>query len=523
MQLPNAPYKILALAPFTMAPSQPWLQAPLPVDRQSLDDAMQAMTINGYLPLESELCPARGLDLLFDNLKSLHPDGMVKSISYLAKLMAAKEFVIKARKNGEHATQILDELRHRWPDLPAINLKDSAPTKSSAAKSSSSLDNLLDMVALPGQDQGQKPVNQDETRQFDAIVQKVLSTLFEWPAFRQMEAAWRGLRLLLQQGIVGAGAAVQIVPIQPENLSSTIDAITPLIIDQPPDVVLLDLPFDNSALAMERLATVARWAATMMTPLIAWAPASFLQIDNWDQLVTLPFIPNHVAQPAYAKYQKLRQSADGHWVSLTCNRFLVRYPYGPENKPRSVNFAETTLSWVPPIWAIGTLIAQSVSQTGWPTHLTHRQKFNIQDLALQHPPGIPPMVVEANFDRDRQDQFIRAGLTPLVSERDTAFVTQAVALSGTALAYQLLICRMTQFLLWCKDNLPAETEPAILQTQLKLAFQVLSEQSRPPAFESVTIFTGPPDNEGHIPITISIVPSGSVLPSRQPIEMMLDW
>ena len=82
---------------------------------------------------------------------------------------------------------------------------------------------------------------------------------------------------------------------------------------------------------------------------------------------------------------------------------------------------------------------------------------------------------------------------------------------------------MTQFLLWCKDNLPAETEPSHLEAQLRLAFQVLSEQSRPPAFESVTISTAPPNSEGRIPVNISIIPDGSVLASRQAIEMGLYW
>jgi type VI secretion system protein ImpC len=522
MQLPDAPYKILALAPFTMAASRPWQQAPLPVDRQSLDDAMQALAIAGNLPLESELCPARGLNPHFDDLKSLHPDGMLKSIPYLANLVAAKEFIVQARRNGMQASRILGELRQRWPDLPVIDLKDST-SKPNDPKSSSSLDNLLDMVALPGQDQRQNPVDQDEIRQIDTLLQKVLNAIFEWPAFRQMEAAWRGLRLLLQQGVAKGGALVEIVPIHPESLASTLEVIAPLMIDHPPGLVLLDLPFDNSPLAMERLATVAQWADTLMAPLIAWTQPSFLQIDTWDQLATLPFLPNHVDQPAYAKYRKLRQSADGHWISLTCNRFLIRYPYGPDNTPRGVPFTEASQPWIPPVWALGALVAQSVCQTGWPTHLTHRQQFTIQDLALHSPSGQPPMAVEANFDRDRQDQFIRAGLTPLICERDTAFATQAIALSGTSLPYQLLVCRMTQFLLWCKDNLPAETEPSALESQLNLAFQVLSEQSRPPAFESVIIATGQPDGEGRIPVNISIIPSATVLPSRKLIEIGLNW
>jgi len=524
MQLPNAPYKILALAPFTLDASRQWQQAPLGVDRQSMDDAIRAMAVTGYLPIENDLCPSRGLHLHFDNLKSLHPDGLLKATPYLTQLTAAKDLIIQARKNGEHATQIIGRIRQQWPELPDIHLEDVAP-KSRAPESSSALDNLLDMVALPGQDPKQIPVNQDETSQIDALLQKVLDAVFQWPAFRRMEAAWRGLRLLLQQGGGDSEtkATVEIVPIHPESLADTLKAITAMTYAQPPSVILLDLAFDASPLSLKRLATVAQWAATLMVPLIAWVPAAFLQIDDWGQIDTLPFLPNHISQSPYAKYQNLRQSADGHWISLACNRFLIRYPYGPENKPRSVSFTETSNPWISPVWALGTLIAQSVCQTGWPTQLTHRQKFNLQDLALQHTDGHALSSVEANFDRNRQDQFIRAGLTPLVSERDTAYVTQSVTLSGSSLAYQLLISRLSQFLLWCKDNLPSETEPSMLETQLRLSFQVLNEQNRPPAFESVTISTGPPNGEGRIPVNILIIPSGSLLPSRQTIEMGINW
>ncbi len=522
MQLPNSPFKILALAPFTMDSSLPWFQAPVCVDRHTLDDAMQAVNITGYLNLESGICPARGLELRYDTFKSLHPDGMAKTIPHIARLMAAKEFILQARKKGERAGQILEQLHQKWPDLPPIDLKDRAP-QPNKSKSSSSLDNLLDMVALPGGDQGQKPAPKEETRQIDTLLENIFNAIFQLPAFGKMEAAWRGLRLLLQQGGGQTNVQVEIVPIHTDTLETTLDAIAPLIMDQLPSAVLLDIPFDNTALAMERLAKTAQWAATLMVPVIAWIPAAFFQIGEWEALSALPFLPNHTAQTSYAKYQKLRRSAEGNWISLACNRFLIRYPYGLENRPRSVVFNEASLPWTSPVWAVATLIAQSVRHTGWPTHLTRSKQINIQDLALHGTKNPPPMVVEARLDRDRRDQLIRSGLTPLASERDTAFVTRAVCISGSSLAYQLLTARVTRFVLWCKDNLPAETEPSALEMQLGLAFQVLSEQSRPPAFASAAITAGQPDDAGRIPVRITVTPSAVILPSKQKIQLEMNW
>ena len=521
MQLPDSPYRILALAPFTLDVGQPWHQAPLHVDRQDPDAAMRAMAIQGFFPLDRELCPEQGLPLRFSQFKSLHPDGMIKSIAYLDHLLAAKTYILQARKKGECATDILAGLQQQWPDLPGFALNDRA-AKAQAASGPNSLDNLLEMVALPGEKSEQAASDPQETAQIDRLLQQILTALFEWPAFRKMEVAWQGLRLLLQQG-VGDSVAVEIVPVHPETLEQTLESLSAQILDRLPSLVLLDLPFDSSPVSLARLAQTAQWAATLMVPVVAWAPASFFQIQDWDQLSGLPFLPHHLDQAAFAKYRSLCQSNEGHWLGLTCNRFMMRFPYGAENAPRHQVFNEVSKPWIAPVWALGTLVAQSVRQTGWPTHLTHHQQFRIVDLALDQRPDRPPVVVEIPLNRDRQDQCLRTGLTPLVPERDSAFFTQAVSISGITMAHQLLICRLAQFLLWCREHLPAEDDPARLETQLRLAFQVLGEQSRPPAFAEVTIRAHQPGSDGRLPVHFSIVPDRSVLPSRQPLVLELNW
>lgn len=524
MQLPQSPFKILALGPFHMNPNDIWSQAPLTVDRQSIDESMQAMQIGCFLPLPSDICPEGGLDLRFSTIKSLHPDGVVQKHDFFNHLKSAADFISESRKNGLTPDRIINELRLRWPDLPPIKVKDAAP-RQRARRKAGALDNLLDMVALPDQAQDQAPVFKEEKDEINALFQKALAALFSLPGFRRMEAAWRGLRLMLQQGVTDNEVKIEIVPVHAERLEATIDNLAPLVIHQLPSAILLDLPFDNSPLAMERLAYVAQWASSMMVPVIAWSPASLLQIQSWSELPTLPFIPHHMEGGPYAKYRKLRESAEGNWIALTCNRFLVRYPYGPDNKPRKAPFVEKALPWISPVWAAGTLIAKSVCRTGWPTHLTHIRQVHLEDLAMHTPLNHPPMAVETLIDRDRLDQLHRTGLSPLGAEggRDTAFLSKAVCLSGHSLTHQLLACRVTQFLLWCKDNLPSETNPEALQAQLRLAFQVMSEQTQPSGFESMDISTGQPNDQGRIPVHIAVTPSSTVLPSRQPIEMDLDW
>lgn len=522
MQINPAQFKILALGPFTAEPSEIWQDAPLKVDRHNLDAAMATVNIRLFLPLEGDLSPEGGLDFHFDCLKSLHPDGLVARHPYLNQLVQARAFLAESRAQGHPADRIRQGLR-QWKSLPPIEIPE-AESRPQSAKSRSAVENILDMVAIPTKEHhiDSQRASHDP---IDALLQQVLGKLFGHGPFQQIESAWRGLRLLLQRGALQESVSVRIAPVHPENLVDSLEALTPFLINDLPGAVLLDMPFDNSPLAMERLASAAEWAADLMVPLVAWIPPGFLQIDAWQDLSALPFIPHHLEGPEYAKFRKLCASDQGHWICLTCNRFLIRYPYGKENPPRQVSFREPGPLWISPVWAMGGLIAMAMSQTGWPTRFTDRNQFQIQDLALHALPGLPPMVLEALMDRDRLDQFQRAGISPLTGQagRDHAFVPRAVTTSGRSLAHQLLAAQVTQFVLWCKDNLPAETNPAALETQLRLAFQVFSEQSRPPGFEDVRIKAGLCNDQGRIPVEIVVTPASFVLPSQEPIEMNLDW
>lgn len=521
MELPHLHFKILTLASFGAAESTSRNNgSTLPVDRLSLDGAMQQIGCRCFLPLEKDICPDGGLELGFPSIKSLHPDGVLRIHPFIEHLDEAARFIDQNRKQGKSAATIQDGL-HQWPDLPAMDIKEPTPAPKSGTKDNS-LDNLLNMVALSDQMEIRPDRSANPARE---ILRRIMTQLFAFPGFQTLESAWRGLRFLLQHGVSEENIRVEIAPVHPDTLEQDLEALTPALINDLPGVILLDLEFGNTPLAMEKLAATAAWASQLMVPLVAWIGPDFLQIHGWEKLGTLPFIPSHLETPPFAKFRSLKGSAEADWLCLTCNRFLVRYPYGADNQPRQLPFDESAPLWVSPVWALGTLLAQSMGKTGWPTRFTDPRLCCLEDLALIAKGSRLPAPSEAVLNRDRLDQFARAGLTPLAAEagRDKAFIPRAVTLQGKPLAYQLLLSQVTRLVLWCKDNLPAETSEVSLQTQLKLAFQVFSEQSQPPGFADVAITTRTPGKDGRIPVSFHITPAAAILPNQEAITLNIDW
>ena len=134
-----------------------------------------------------------------------------------------------------------------------------------------------------------------------------------------------------------------------------------------------------------------------------------------------------------------------------------------------------------------------------------------------------PLPTEANFDRDRIDQFIRSGIIPLaaVPGKDIAFVPDETTAGGISLRYQLFVSRITQLLLWCRDHFEKGIKGADLETELLRAFKFVWETSGYSGPQSLEILAGKPDPEGRVPVRITLKPSRQILASRD--KMVLDF
>jgi len=213
------------------------------------------------------------------------------------------------------------------------------------------------------------------------------------------------------------------------------------------------------------------------------------------------------------------------WLTVTCNRISARYLYGKDNLPRRISFEEKHPAWFSPVWALGTLIGRSFIEAGWPTRFTDWQTIQLEDLSLNTQDPQQPLPTEANFDRDRIDQFIRSGIIPLatVQGKDIAFVPNETMAGGISLRYQLFVSRITQLVLWCRDHFEKGLNGKDLEAALQQAFKLFWEISGHSGPESLEIIVDKPDPDGRVPVRIALEPTRQILASRDRVELDFSW
>jgi type VI secretion system protein ImpC len=352
-----------------------------------------------------------------------------------------------------------------------------------------------------------------------------LSCIYSNKDFRSLEAAWRGLQLLIRQGGINGEIQVQIVPVSIETLEESLDNLMAQLVRDIPSLVIVDLPFNNSPRSLECLEKIARFAETLLAPTLCWVTQEFLHLASWDDLNKLSYLPHYLDEPPFAKWRNLADSSSARWLAVTCNRFLARFPYGPENRPRMVPFKEAEPLWISPVWGVGCLISQSVEKIGWPTRFTDWQDIRLQDLALDMSQKGKPIAVETAIPEDRIDQFARAGITPLLGFRnkDIAFVLGEATVGKGSLSYQMFASRITHFVLWCKDHLSEDLDAEALENALYRAFSAFWQQTGQAGPKDISISTDKPSKDNKIPLHIVVEPSIQVLPSGEKMELEFLW
>jgi hypothetical protein len=292
-----------------------------------------------------------------------------------------------------------------------------------------------------------------------------------------------------------------------------------------PSLLLVDFPFDPSARNLEWIGKISEIAETLLVPIILPITPRFFYLDTWADLPKIPFLPHHLQEPAFAKWRHFRKTPSSRWVALTCNRFLARYPYGPHNETRLLRLEESDHLWISPVWALGSLIGQSFLKTGWPTRFTDWHSIRLEDLPLHPAEGTQLLCTETVFSEDRISQFIRIGITPLISSpnQDFAFIPAEASVSGGSLSYQLFLSRILNFLFWCKDHFSPDFEASEIQMGLQQAFPLFWEKTGHPSPLNLHISATRLQTDKPTIVRISFQPPREVLPSGDRVELDFQW
>ncbi|HVO83139.1 MAG TPA: type VI secretion system contractile sheath large subunit [Syntrophobacteria bacterium] len=526
MRVPRLPFTILALAPFVARGTADSARGTFQVDRTNLDNVMAALGLSVTVPMAKTLCPAGELVLHFRRIKDFHPDSLVSETPFLKNLLDAKAFVVEATAKGLPSQEVKKRLQ-AWPDLPPLEFRDVHVSREKPAKPQArAIESILEMVAVPEGDETAPSKAGPAVAEIDGVLRQVLTHVFADQGFRELESVWRGLRFLLAGGAQDGTIAVEIFPTSRDTIEDALSDLLVRLLNEPPCLLLVDLPFDSTPRSLELLEKIADFGETLLVPAITWIAPRFFFIDGWEELGRLAFLPHYLEEPAFAKWRRLRGLTSASWLTATCNRFLFRYPYGPDNRARLVDFSEKQGLWASPVWGLGNLISQSVVRTGWPTLFTDWQRVRLENLALQPLAGGKPIATETFLPEDRINQFLKAGILPLVSAfgQDTAFVPQETTVVGGSLRYQLLITVLSRFLFWCKDNLVPGLELGDLEQALKKAFALFWEQAgQTGAPQMLDIRVTRPDVEKPARVRLTVEPPRQILPSGQRVELEFTW
>ncbi len=381
------------------------------------------------------------------------------------------------------------------------------------------------MVALPGGAAPPGMVHGPGADEADDRLGQILARIFSNDRFRRAEAAWRGLKLLLSSRGRREQIRVEIVPADLETLDETLHRLSAGLMGSAPSLVIVDLPFDQTPRCIDLLEKISLFSEMLIAPSIAWITPRFFRVESWPDLKKLPSPPRRLEEPPFAKWQKVKRRPPGRWLAVACNRFLIRYPYGPDNNPRKARFEERRPPWISPVWALGSLWIQSVERFGWPTRFTQWRELRVEDLPLAAHDGGRPLSTEAFFSRERIDQFIRAGVTPLASpyNRDFAFTPRETTIGRGSLRYQSFVARVTHFVLWCKDHFEEDLTASELKARLQSALALFWERSGHPAPDDLEIAADPPNSRNRIHIRVLVKPSREILTSSEPLELEMEW
>jgi len=134
-------------------------------------------------------------------------------------------------------------------------------------------------------------------------------------------------------------------------------------------------------------------------------------------------------------------------------------------------------------------------------------------------------VTAAEISEDRSNQFIEAGIVPLVGfpREDTAFIPQAVMVSGKSMNYQMALSRVLGLVLWCRDNFDPDMGPAETEINFLAAFGEYwtGTGHEPPPDLKITVSES--DRGRPYIVTISLTPGRDILSSGEKIELTLNW
>ncbi len=350
-------------------------------------------------------------ELTIDSMQAFSPSGVISRIPALSAASKMREALAEAQSGSLSCTDLQARLvdAGMLPETAADLVRALEPGRAGVGEEGSdeALSRLLGMVDVGGGDgAAPRPENPAEAA-LDAFVGAVasgtapevdveragraigdldkrlgeqLEAIYTDPEFRRLEAAWRGLKFVLDRADFRQGMRIEALACKREDLAEVVrhQILEPEYVGgaekQPLAAVVLDFAFGASPPDIDALSDLAATGASLQVPFVAAADADFFGFDKPTDLSRLGPLRQHLATEEYIGFRKLREMPDGQFLCLSLPSFLLRDASSHEALQASGE-----------LWGNGALLVAgailgSHAQTEWPTHVGSRK---VDDLVVR--------------------------------------------------------------------------------------------------------------------------------------------
>ena len=327
---------------------------PLPIEFDTLDDAMQRLAPALTLPLGADGVP---VTMALPDLDAFHPDALYAGLPLFADLASLRRRLSQPGQFARAAAEVTGWAANAGPRASSLARKaaarGSAPARgatlddfarltgrpSAAARSDHAVAGLLQRVVGPFVRPAPSPDKDALVAAVDAGASDAMRALLHHADFQTAEALWRGVDFVLRRLETSHRLQVHLLDISAEefaaDLSGTADlcrsGLYELLVEAPSQdadggyaCVAACYRFDATPPHAELLGRAARVASH--------AGAVLLTGINTDPFTDRNEPPHRLVREAFAALRELPAASS---LGLFGPRFLLRHPYGKKSDPVS--------------------------------------------------------------------------------------------------------------------------------------------------------------------------------------------
>ena len=438
---------------------------PIIVDRDNFDEMFARLNVKLELDLNGDGNP---ISIEFRNLDDFHPDNLFRQVSLFADLREVRQRLFNADSFNEAARQVrawcnlsednptkgeTQELSNNSAPIDSSNLLEqilSSPDKGSSVKpqtaDNSELGRFLSKIVSPFLVKIDEDEQVELVAAVDEAISEVMRTILHHPHFQELEAAWRGLYLLVRRVETDIDLKIFIFDVSYQELTDNLKTVKSLaesfiyrwLITEtdetsggdPFAVICGNFSFGVNVDDIATLMRIAKLANAAEVPFISHIYPEMFSLKSFDENTDFSdwrFFDNTTEGKLWTT---LRAMPEADSLGLSPMRFLTRATYGnATDVTETFSFEEFTNKiehenyvWANPGFLCALLLAQSYRLYGWEEMGKHLLR-DIEDLPMHfyredNQTKAKPCA-EVILTEDLSEKFLHQGLMPLLSFRDS--------------------------------------------------------------------------------------------------------